>query len=77
MAFEGGTKVRDRSDHSPSSRALPEPTPPKATSLLRPDEVSPRTLSDATEVVRAFYHATAEMLEAVYLHTPETIGKRS
>jgi hypothetical protein len=67
MAFEGGTKVKDRSDHSPSSRALPEPTPPEATSLPLPDEVSPRTLSDAAEVIRAFYYATADMIEAVYL----------
>lgn len=67
MAFEGGTKVKDRGFQKPSSQALPEPTPPKATSLQDSDEVTPGTLSDATEVVRAFYHATAEMIEAVYL----------
>lgn len=67
MAFEGGTEVKDRGDHSPSSRALPEPTPPKATSLQEVGDVSPRTLSDAAEVIRAFYRATAEMIEIVYL----------
>jgi hypothetical protein len=66
MAFEGGTKVKGRGDHSPSSRALPEPTPPEATSLQEV-EVSPRTISDAAEVIRAFYRATAEMIETVYL----------
>lgn len=67
MAFEGGTRVKDRGDHPPTSRALPEPTPPKATSSHEADEVTPRTLSDAAEVLRAFYRVTAEMIETVYL----------
>jgi len=54
-------------------RAVNRPSPvpfdsdSKATSSQDADLPSPRTLHDVSEVIRAHYRATAQLIEAVYL----------
>ena len=65
MAFEVGTQVAP-GGQSPTS-PVPFDSDSKATSSQDADLPSPRTLHDVSEVIRAHYRATAQLIEAVYL----------